>query len=215
MRNRLFTVVVLVGLLACPVLAWGQGKVGLINLQEAIATTQEGRKALTELQKKFQPRQQDLQKQQQDIQALTDQLQKQVVTLSDEERIRLNRELEDKQKLFKRATEDANTEYQTESQDTVRRLGVKMVRILNEYAQANGFAVVLEEGQVQPYFVTREAELTEEITKRYDAAFPVEGAAPAGAAAPAAPTAAKPAAPAAKPAAPVAKPAAPAPKPKP
>ena len=206
MRNRLFTVVILVGLLVCPVLAWGQGKVGLINLQEAIATTQEGRKALTEMQKKFQPRQQDLQKQQQDIQALTDQLQKQINTLSDEERIRLNRELEDKQKLFKRATEDANTEYQTESQDTVRRLGVKMVRIINEYAQANGFTVVLEEGQVQPYFVTRDAELTEEIAKRYDAAFPVEGAAPAGAPAPAAPTAAKPAAPAAKPAAPAPKP---------
>jgi outer membrane protein len=176
--------------------------VGLINLQEAIANTQEGRKAFGDLQKKYQPRQQDLQRQQQDIQNLQEQLQKQAATLSDEERIRLSRELEDKNKLFKRATEDASAEYQTESQDTVRRLGQKMVRLLNEYAQQNGFSVILEEAQVAPYFITRDVELTEEIAKRYDAAYPVEGAATSGTAAPAAPPpAAKPAAPAAKPAA--------------
>jgi outer membrane protein len=162
--------------------------------------TAEGKKAFGELQKKFQPRQQDLQRQQQEIQALQEQLQKQQVTLSDEERIRLTRELEDKSKLFKRANEDATADYQVESQDTYRRLGQKLVRLLNEYAQQNGFAIILEEAQVQPYFATRENVLTEEIAKRYDAAHAVEGAAaPAATPPPAAPPAAKPAAPAPKP----------------
>ena len=207
MRNRFLTVMALASLLVWPVLAFGQGKVGVINLQEAIATTQEGKKAFADLQKKYQPRQADLQRQQQDIQSLQDQLQRQATTLSDEERFRLSRELEDKNKLFKRATEDASAEYQSESQDTVRRLGQKMVRILNDYAQQNGFAIVLEEAQVQPYFLTRDAQLTEEIVKRYDAAYPVEGAAASSA------PAAAPAAGSAKPAATPAKPAATAPKP--
>jgi len=207
MRNRVAIFIMTLGLLLWPVLTWGQGggKVGVINLQEAIATTQEGKKAFADIQKKFQPRQQDLQRQQQEIQALQEQLQKQSATLSDEERVRLSRELDDKQKLFKRATEDATAEFQADNQDALRRLGQKMVRILNDYAQQNGYALVLEEAQVQPYFVTRDAELTEEIAKRYDAANPVEGASTSGAAAtPApAPAAARPAAspPAAKPAA--------------
>jgi outer membrane protein len=201
MRNRLIHVTLLAGLLLWPVLAWGQGKVGVINLQEAIAGTAEGKKAFSDLQKKYQPRQQDLQRQQQEIQALQEQIQKQQATLSDEERIRLSRELEDKSKLFKRANEDATADYQADSQDTYRRLGQKMVRILNEYAQQNGYAIILEEAQVQPYFATRETILTEEIAKRYDAANPVEGAAAAPAATPSAsaPPAAKPAAPAPKP----------------
>ena len=200
MRNRIINIALLAGLVIWPVLAWGQGKVGLINLQEAIANTAEGKKAFGELQKKFQPRQQDLQRQQQEIQALQEQLQKQQATLSDEERIRLTRELEDKSKLFKRASEDATADYQTESQDTYRRLGQKLVRLVNEYAQQNGFAIILEEAAVQPYFATREIVLTEEIAKRYDAANPVEGAAaPAATPPPAAPPAAKPAAPAPKP----------------
>jgi outer membrane protein len=201
MRNRIVNVALLAGLVVWPVFAWGQGKVGVINLQEAIASTAEGKKAFSDLQKKYQPRQQDLQRQQQEIQALQEQIQKQQATLSDEERIRLSRELEDKSKLFKRANEDATADYQADSQDTYRRLGQKMVRILNEYAQQSGFAIILEEAQVQPYFATRESVVTEEIAKRYDAAYPVEGAAAAPATTPpaSAPPAAKPAAPAPKP----------------
>jgi outer membrane protein len=211
MRNRVAIFTMTLGLFLWPVLAWGQGggKVGVINLQQAIYDTQEGKKAFSDIQKKYQPRQQDLQQQQQEIQNLQDQLQKQAATLSDEERLRLSRDLEEKQKVFKRAQEDANAEFQADSQDAVRRLGRKMVQIINDYAQQNGFSLVLEESQVQPYFLTPDVDLTEEITKRFDAANPVEGASTSGAPAPA------PAAGTARPAAtpPPAKPAAKAPKP--
>jgi outer membrane protein len=164
--------------------------------------TAEGKKSFGDLQKKYQPRQTDLQRQQQEIQALQDQIQKQQATLSDEERIRLSRELEDKSKLFKRANEDATADFNAESQDTLRRLGVKMVKLVNDYAQQNAYTLILEGEQLQVYFINRDSVITEEIAKRYDAAYPVEGAA-----APA-PAAAAPAAPAPKPVAP------PAPKPR-
>ncbi len=200
MRQRIISAALLAAMLALPVIAWGQGKVGFINLQQAIASTGEGKKAFGDLQKKFQPRQQDLQRQQQEIQALQEQIQKQQVTLSDEERFRLSRELEDKGKLFKRANEDATADFQGETQDTFRRLGQKMVRILNEYAQQNGYVVVLEGEQLTVYYINRENDLTEEITKRYDAAFPMEGATATPAPAPAPGTPApKPATPAPKP----------------
>jgi len=53
------------------------GKIGVISIQEAILSTAEGKKAMADLQKKYQPRQQELQKDNQDIQAINDQLQKQ------------------------------------------------------------------------------------------------------------------------------------------
>ncbi len=198
MRNRLCSVASLAALMLFPVLAWAQGKVGVINLQQAIFDTQEGKKAFEELNKKFQPRRDDLQRQNQEIQALQEQIQRQGMTLSDEEQVRLRRELDDKSKLLKRATEDATADYQNESQDTVQRLAQKMVRIVQEYAQQNGFSVVLEEAQIGvPYFIMPEMNITAEISKRYDAAYPVESAAATGTAAPAP----KPASPAPKPAA--------------
>lgn len=204
MRNRVINITGVLGLLLIPTLAWAQapapspGKIGVISLQEAIGETAEGKKAFEDLQKKYEPRRQDLQRQQQEIAALQDQVQRQQATLSDEERMRLTRELEDKQKILKRATEDANADFQADNQDTYRRLAQKMGRLITEYAQQNGFDLIVDHSQMPVYYWAPQIDLTEEMIKRYDAANPVAAAAaapPAAGAAttPAAAAAAKPA----------------------
>ena len=185
MKNLVLSLSILLGLLAWPVLASAQGasgKIGVLNIQESIGKSGEGKKAFAELQKKYQPREQDLQRQQQDITALQDQLQKQATTLSDEERARLSRDLEEKQKILKRASEDANVDFQNDSQEVVRRIGQKMLRVISEYAQQNSFVLVIDNAQIPVYYAAKEADLTDEIVKRYDAANPVEGATTAPAA---------------------------------
>ncbi len=204
MKNRVPTISILLCLLLCPALSWSQtpgatttpGKIGLINIQGAIANTAEGKKALGDLQKKYQSRQQQLQQMQQEIASLQDQLQRQVNTLSDDERLRLSRELEDKQKVFKRSQEDFQTDSQGDSQDVMRRIGQKMLPLIQDYARHNGFVLILEDAQLQPYYSVPEIELTEEIIKRYDAANPSESAgAPSGGTPPAPPANKTPAAP--------------------
>ena len=154
------------------------------------------------MSKKFQPRQQELQRLQQEIQAINDQLTKQAATLSDEEQRRLARDLEDKQKLLKRSTEDAQADFTTERDEAIRRIGQKIVRIISEFAQQNGFSLVMDGGQIPVYFASKDVDITEEIVKRYDAANP---GAEVGAVVPATP-AARPAS-SVKPAAPTPKPA--------
>jgi outer membrane protein len=168
-------------------------------MQEAIVNTAEGKKAIAELQKKYQPRQQELQRQQQEIQSLTEQLQKQQATLSDEESRRLNRDLEEKQKLFKRATEDFNADAAADRDELMRRILQKMARLVGDYSQQNGFSLVVDGAQLPIYYAAREIDLTEEMVKRYDAANPVDTAATPGGTA-TAPAATRPAAPAPKPA---------------
>jgi Skp family chaperone for outer membrane proteins len=184
MRERLLSLSVLLSLLACSSLARSQdqpsattGRIGVINIQEAIIGTGEGKKALGDIQKKYEPRRNDLQRQEQEIAALQDQLQKQVNTLSDEEKLRLQRELDEKQRLFKRAQEDAQADYQNDNQEAIRRVGQKMVRVINEYAQQNGFVLVVDDSQLPVYFVAKGNDLTEVIMKRYDAANPAASAA--------------------------------------
>lgn len=207
MKNQISTPVVLLSLMAGPALAWAQGagpaKVGLINIQEAIAASAEGKKAFGDIQTKFRPRQQELQRQQQEIQALQDQLQKGVNTLSDEEQRRLSRELEEKQRLFKRATEDVDADFRSEGQDVIQRIGRKMVPLINDYAQQNGYVLIFDPAAVQlpVYYLSKEVDITEDLVKRYDAANPMKAeaggeGAPASAAKSAAakPAAVKPAA---------------------
>jgi len=196
MKNRRTETLTILPLLFLPAFAGAQSpapapaavRIGIINIQQAIFATAEGKKASADLQKKFQPRQQDLQKQQQEIQNLQEQLQRQQTTLSDAERIRLNRELSEKQKLFDRAREDAQADFQEDRQDVISRVGQKMVALIRDYAQQNGYALVLDaqipvvgtnqmaDAQIPIYFATKDVDITDDIVKRYDSAFPAESA---------------------------------------
>ncbi len=191
MRNRILRTAALMVLLGCPLLH-GQspaptstaGKIGVLNIQAAIAGTGEGRKALAELQAKFQPRQQELQRQQQEIQGLQEQLQKQVTTLSEEEQIRLRRQIEEKTKVFSRASDDFNADLRGDRQDVIQRIGQKMMKVINDYAEQNGYALIMDaqvpvvtadqvvDGTIQIWYAGKDASVTEEIVKRYDAAHP-------------------------------------------
>jgi outer membrane protein len=203
MKNRVSTITLLLCLGAAPTALLAQssgtsGKIGLVNIQEAILTTAEGKKAMAELQKKYQPRQQEVQKLQQDIQAINDQLQKQAATLSDDEQRRLNRDLEEKQKILKRTTEDAQADFATDRDEMFRRIGQKMVKQIDDYARQNGFSLIIGSDQVPIYYAAKEVELTSEIVRLYDAANPSDVMTTGGPATPAAtrpvtPSAAKPA----------------------
>jgi outer membrane protein len=162
------------------------GKIGLVNIQEAILSTAEGKKGMGELQKKYQPRQQEVQKLQQDIQAVTDQLQKQAATLSDDEQRRLSRDLEEKQKYLKRTTEDAQADFATDRDEMFRRIGQKMVKQIDDYARQNGFSLVIGSDQVPVYYAAKEVDLTDAIVRLYDQANPSDAVTSGGPATPAA-----------------------------
>lgn len=203
MRNRFTIAAVLASALCATAVFAGQdptttsatGKIGVINIQQAIAQTGEGKQALDAIQKKYEPKRQELQRRQDEINAIQDQLQKQGPTLSDEERSRLTREVDEKQRVFKRSQEDDQADFQADTQETVQRIGQKMVRIINDYAQKSGYELVIDPVGVQMpvYYVAKGVDITDPIVKLYDAANP----APAGAAS--APASAAPKTPAAKP----------------
>jgi len=207
MKTRVSTIILLLCLGISPSLLLGQGagtpgKIGLVNIQEAIVSTAEGKKAMADLQKKYQPRQQEVQKLTEDARAISDQLQKQAATLSDEEQRRLNRDLEEKQKLLKRTTEYAQADFATDRDEMFRRIGQKMVKQINDYAQQNGFSLIIGSDQVPIYYAAKEVELTDAIVRLYDAANPSDALTSGVPATPAAThpaSTAKPAKPAVKP----------------
>jgi len=166
-------------------------KLAVINIQQAIAQTGEGKQALAAITNKYEPKRQALQRQQDEINALQDQLQKQGATLSDDESARLRRELDQKNRLFKRDQDDDQADWQADNQDAVQAIGSKMVKVINDYAQKNGFALVIDDSQLPVYYVAKGVDITDPIVKLYDQANPV-AAAPAAPAASATKPAAKP-----------------------
>jgi outer membrane protein len=182
MKNRLIALTPLLAVLVGPLYLGAQSatpaqsKIGVINIQAAIANTAEGKKVMADLQTKYKPRQQELERLQQEIQAIQDQLTKQSATLSEEEQGRLSRDAEEKQKLLKRSADDAQSDFNHDRDEGINRIGQKMVHIINEYASQNGFTLVLDDAQIPIYYASKDIEITQEIIKRYDAANPVADA---------------------------------------
>ncbi|HUI43916.1 MAG TPA: OmpH family outer membrane protein [Terriglobia bacterium] len=201
MRYKVVVGTILASALSAALLTAGQDpsattaeKIGVINIQAAIAQTQEGKAASGELQKKYEPKRQELQRRQDEVNALQEQLQKQGATLSDDERLRLNRDLDEKTRILKRMTDDDQSDWQADNQDAVQRIGQKMIKVIGDYAAKNGFTLILDDAQLPVYYVAKGIDITEPMIALYDQTNPAAGAASAPATGAAKPAATKPAA---------------------
>jgi outer membrane protein len=173
-------------------------KVGIVSIQDAILATNEGKKETEALNQRFSPKQAELKTLNDEVENLKKQLQAQGDKLSEEEKNSRVRTLEVKQKNLQRSFEDAQNEYQQASQEMVNRIGSKMLTVLEKYAKANGYSVILDVSNPQTpvLWASQGSNITKELVDAYNAESPVT--APA---APKASNTSKPAAPAPRPAA--------------
>ena len=154
-------------------------KVGIVSIQDAIFATNEGKKEADALNQKFSPKQAELKNQNDEVESLKKQLQAQGDKLSEEERGARVRTIETKQKSLQRNMEDAQNEYQQATQEVLNRIGTKMMTVLENYAKANGYAMVLDVSNPQTpvLWASPGSNITKELVDAYNAANPV--AAPA------------------------------------
>jgi outer membrane protein len=162
------------------------GKVGVINIQAAIASTAEGKQAAAELQSQFTPRMNELQNVQKQIEDVRNRLQSGQSTLSDEEKARLQREGDTLTRTYQRKQQDLQEDTNDAQQDVVNRIGRKLVDILNKYSKDNGYAIVLDDSSQQTpvIYAANQIDVTQDIIRLFDQSYPVKNA---GAAAPTAP----------------------------
>jgi outer membrane protein len=186
-------------------------KIGVVNIQQAIQECAEGKKEIDTLQQRFAPKQVELKQLSDDVENLKKQYQAQADKLTDEEKSSRAKAIDTKQKALQRNYEDAQAEFQQAEQDVINRIGSKMVAVLEKYANANGFAVVLDVSNPQTspvLWATQGTVITKELVDAYDKTNP------AGATAPATKPAGAAKAPASRPAATPARPATASPTPK-
>ncbi len=157
-------------------------KVAVIDIQAAIAQTNDGQKAGADMKTKFTPKQDELQKKQRDVEAMQETLRKGQNTQSEEARQKMMREIDQKTNALKRDGDDFNQDVQTETQRIMGDLYPKMITVLNKYATENGYAVVLDYSSQQTpiLFAATSVDVTKDIIAIYNktSSFAAPAAAP-------------------------------------
>src|SRR4051794_7783595 len=175
-------------------------KVAIIHVQNAILQTKDGQQAANALQARFAPKKAELDKKQTDIATLQDQLRKGSATMSEDAKAKLMRDIDANNKSLQRDTEDAQADLDQEQGKIMQELGNKVMAVLEKFATANGYALVLDVSNPQTpvLWASQTIDITNDIVKLYDQANPGTGAGAAPAARPpagsSAPAAARPAA---------------------
>jgi outer membrane protein len=175
----------------------GTTKIGTINIEQAVIGSNEGQRDFDALKKKLEPKQNELKAQNDELEALQKQFTTQVDKLNDDAKANLQKQIESKKKVFDRAVQDAQEDYQNQSKEVFQRILQKMAPVIVKHAQDAGFSMIVDTSNPWPQspilWYGEGADITKTVVDLYNTQ--------SGVAAPAAPgSGVKPAAP--RPAAP-------------
>lgn len=149
------------------------GKIGVINMQKALAGTQEGQKASQDLAAKVAPKQKEFNARQQEIAQLDEQLSKGANLLNDEKKAQMARDLDLKKKRLERDTQDAEETIRTEQQGMLQSLSQRLMAVVTKFAKDNGYSLVLEAGDPNTpiLYAANGLEITQDIVGLYDKTY--------------------------------------------
>lgn len=169
-------------------------KIGTINVRQAIVNTADGKQASAELQSQFAPRQNELENLNKQISELRQRLAAGERTLSDEEKARLTQQGQKMAQQLERKQNEYQEDVNGAQGEVIDRIGRKMLEVLDRYARENGYVAVFDtSSQNSPIlYASSQIDVTSDIVRLYDQAYPVKGAAPAAKPAAKPATAAKP-----------------------
>lgn len=148
----------------------GASKIAVIAFQPAVMSTNEGRQAMAKIQKKFQPKQTELKSLSDQIDTLKKQLQAGGSTLSQEARASQLRTIDDKEKSLQRQAQDAQSDFQSALTEVYQGLAQKFYPVLQDYAQNNGYGLVLDMStqQTPVVWASKSTDITQVVVKEYN-----------------------------------------------
>lgn len=152
-------------------LSFGQQivKIGVINSQDILEKSTEGKRVISQLQDRDKKYQSDLAKLDDEIRKLETKLNTQRLTLTDEALLALNSDLEKKRTDRKRLAEDAARDIQDLQFRLFNRVQSELLPIIEQLGKEKGLDIIFDLTKSGAVYFSPVIDLTEEVIKRYDA----------------------------------------------
>jgi Skp family chaperone for outer membrane proteins len=172
MRNKTIRVLLLTSLLvAAASLSFAQTapKLGVINSQEVLERSAEGKRVIARLQERDKANQAALTKYDEEIRQLETKINTQRLTLSEEALYNMSADLQKKQTDRKRVAEDASRDFQDLQVKLFNKVQSELIPIIEALGKEKGIDLILDLAKSGAVYFNPTVDLTEEVIKRYDA----------------------------------------------
>jgi Skp family chaperone for outer membrane proteins len=150
-------------------------KVAIIVFEQAVVATNEGQRAMADVQKKYEPQKTKIEAQGKDLDAEKAKLKALPANGPDGPRAALITSIDAKEKQLNFDAEAATTAYQTDLQEAYGKVAQKVGGAAVKYAQDNGFNLLLNVGGSQNapnpvlWFDTQRMDITQAVINAYNA----------------------------------------------
>jgi Skp family chaperone for outer membrane proteins len=145
-------------------------KIALVAFEQAVFATNEGQRAVGEIQQKYKPKKDTIDTLSQEVESLKKQLQSAPATLSDAERASRLKAIDTKEKQVNRDAEDAQTAYNADLQESYGKLAAKVSAVLKKYVSDNGYTLLLDVSSQQSnvMWANQSTDVTQALVAAYN-----------------------------------------------
>ena len=143
-------------------------KLGYIDMQKALNTSEAGKGAKEQLAAKVKNYQEAINVKQEEIKKLKDDLEKQGMLLSETVRAAKEKDYQQRLKEFQRYTKDAEDELRTKDEEFTRKILEGMEKVIKEFGLKNGFTFIFAKNDAILVFANEKSDVTEEVLKLFN-----------------------------------------------
>lgn len=144
-------------------------KIGVINSQEVLEKSAEGKRVIARLQEKDKSNQGALTKIDEEIRQLETRINTQRLTLSEDALYNMSADLQRKQTERKRVAEDASRDFQDMQMKLFNKIQSELIPIIEAMGKEKGIDLVLDLARSGAVYFNPAIDLTPEVIRRYDA----------------------------------------------
>jgi len=129
--------------------AWAaEVKIAVVDFQKLAVESPQGKAVQESIRAEFAPRQRTLAAQEQAVKAKEDRLQKDGATMSEDQRVRAEKELRDSARDLERARSEAQDDFNARRNEALSRLQRTIIEEVRTYGKAQNFDLILDQGGV-------------------------------------------------------------------
>ncbi len=143
-------------------------KIAVIDMQKVVRNSKAGKRAMKELNKKFESLKRKLQAKQKELKAFKLDLEKKAPLMSEEARAEKERQYKKMLREFQDQSEDAQYEMRNAEAKKMQPILKKLEKVVTKLGRDRKYLLILEKNMPGLYYVSPSADITNEVIKIFD-----------------------------------------------
>jgi outer membrane protein len=143
-------------------------KIAVVDMQKALQSVDEGKKAKSQLETEFNAKKKQLQTEESNLRKMTEDFKKQAAVMSDEARARKQGEIQEKVAKFQEATQKSQMEIQQKERELTDPILSKLRGVIQTIAKTKGYTTVLEKNDNVVLYSQDKDDLTSDVITSYN-----------------------------------------------